>query len=136
MSLGLASTAGEGVIQVRNTGRWAQWGLSVTEADGRVIWECYSLERYALAQHCSQSLCTHLERLFYPKMQVLKEKCWSGDFSEAPLEDMDLTSGQQCRVQVKRALRLGVQVQGSLTPQLHSTDTRLSTCPFPLSEMR
>lgn len=115
MSLGLASTAGEGVIQVRNTGRWAQWGLSVTEADGRVMWECYSLERYALAQHCSQSLCTHLERLFHPKMQVLKEKCWSGDFSEAPLEDMDLTSGQQCRVQVKRALRLGVEVQGSLS---------------------
>lgn len=77
------------------------------------MWECYSLECYALAQHHSQSLCTHLERLFHQKMQVFKEKCWSGDFSEAPLEGMDLTSGQQCRVQVKRALSLGVQVQGS-----------------------
>lgn len=115
MSLGLAYTAGEGVIQVRNTGRWAHWGLSVTEADGRVMWGCYSLELYALAPHCSQSLCTHLGRLFHQKMQVLKEKCWSGDFSEARLEGMDLTSGQQCRVQVKRALRLGVQVQGSLS---------------------
>lgn len=113
MPLGLACTAGRGLH--RNARGWAPWGLPVTKADGRRTWECYSPERYAQAGHHSQSLRTHCEHRFPQNMQVLYRESWNGDFSEVTLESMDLTSGQQRRVQVKTALRLEVQVRGSLS---------------------
>lgn len=74
----------------------------------------------------------HILSVFSTKAcKSFKEKYWNGDFSKAILEGMDLTSGQQCRVQVKRALRLGVWAQGSLSSPAPLNQYRALQVTFP-----